>query len=759
MEGGIADESPGAPPGDTERETGRSGLADARITSSSSSATFVALPREYGPLVRYLSPLALVVVAALLTMMFESQLQRTIYLLFWPAVIISAWFGGIGPSFFASLMSVTMVDYLFVTPRFSLTLQDPNDLFTFVVFIFTGLVVSTLTGRLRLERTRAAIAASSNATLASDLETQSELLAEQTSELEQQLDESQAMSEELEQSSAELAARTAESEAAERYTRSILESIADPFVVQDSAWRFRFINDRAAAVFQRSAHTNGPLIGREVWEVYPELLGTQFEREMRRAASERVPVSFEAFYPQTGTWSQTYCYPLPDGGLATQWKDITQRKSAEEAADYLARASDVLAESLDYETTLTKLAQLVVPRLADWCAVEILYENGKSRQLAVAHVDPAKVRWAHEMNKRYPPDLDATTGVPNVLRTGKPEIYPDISDEMIAAGAVDEEHLRISRELGLRSAMVVPLIARDRTVGALTFVSAESGRRYTDTDLRLAMELARRAALAVDNARHHRAVLDARTEAEQLRLSAEVANMAKTQFLATMSHELRTPLNAIAGYTELLRMGLRGPTTPEQEEDLARISRSQRHLLSLINDILNFARLDAGRVEYDTRLIPITELLDGLESMVGPQLVAQQLTFSSDACEAGLTVRADAEKVRQVLLNLLANSVKFTHPAGRIDITCDADDSTVRIHVRDTGIGIPADRLDTIFEPFVQVNRSLTRPTEGTGLGLAISRDLARGMQGDLTVKSTPGVGSIFTLSLPRGELTADGGR
>ena len=757
MEGGIANDTPGAPAGDTEREIARPAVADARTTTASSSATLVPLPREYGPLARYLFTLALIAVAALLTMGLESQLQRTIFLLFWPAIIIGAWFGGIGPAILASVLSVATVDFLFVAPRYSLTLQDPNDLFTLSVFVFTSLVVSTLTGRLRLERARASIAASSNATLASDLETQSELLAEQASELEQQLDESQAMSEELEQSSAELAARTAESEAAERYTRSILESIADPFVVQDSEWRFRFINDRAAAIFKRSPHADESLIGREVWEVYPELLGTSFEREMRRAAGERVPVSFETFYPQTGTWSQMFCYPLPDGGLATQWKDITLRKKAEEAADYLAQASALLAESLDYETTLTKLAQLVVPRLADWCAVEVLYENGKSRQLAVAHVDPKKVQWAHEINERYPPDPNSATGVPNVLRTGKPEIYPEISDEMIAAGAVDEEHLKISRQLGLKSAMVVPLIAHDRTVGALTFVSAESGRRYTEEDLVLAMELARRAALAVDNARHHRAALDARTEAEHLRLAAEVANMAKTQFLATMSHELRTPLNAIAGYTELLRMGLRGPTTQEQEEDLARISRSQRHLLSLINDILNFARLDAGRVEYDTRLVAVSDLVDGLESMVGPQLGAQRLTFTCDAGDVGLTVRADAEKVRQILLNLLANSVKFTDSGGRIGITCDAVDSTVRIHVRDTGIGIPADRLETIFEPFVQVNRSLTQQTEGTGLGLAISRDLARGMSGELTVESSPGVGSVFTLSLPRG--TTDGRR
>jgi signal transduction histidine kinase len=298
--------------------------------------------------------------------------------------------------------------------------------------------------------------------------------------------------------------------------------------------------------------------------------------------------------------------------------------------------------------------------------------------------------------------------------------------------------------------MVVPLVAHSRVVGALTFVSAESGRRYTQADLDLALELARRAALAVDNARHHRAALDARSQAMQSAKEAEDANAAKTQFLATMSHELRTPLNAIAGYTELLRMGLRGPTTPDQDRDLDRITRSQQHLLSLINDILNFARLEAGRVEYDLRRVPVAELLGGLEAMIGPQLVQQSLHFTCDAGEDDLTVLADAEKVNQILLNLLANSVKFTDSGGEIAIKCDGDAHQVHIRVHDDGIGIPAERLESIFEPFVQVNRSLTTSSGGTGLGLAISRDLARAMQGELTVESEPGRGSTFTLSLPR---------
>jgi signal transduction histidine kinase/PAS domain-containing protein len=720
-------------------------------TITSTHAATVPVPRVHSIAVRYLSALGMVAVSTLLTMAIESNLQRTIFLLFWPAVIFAAWFGGTGPAIFTSVLSVVVVDYLFVAPRGFISIDDPLDLFTFALFLFTSFVVSTLTGRLRDERMRAALAAANNASLATELEMQSEILSQQAAELEQQLEESQVMSEELEQSSAELAARTAESENAEHFTRGILESIADPFVVQDAEWRFRFINERARDIFRQTVGDGqGDIIGRVVWDVYPQLIGSNIEQEMRRAATQRRPVSFEAYYPATGSWSLLYCYPLPDGGLATQWKDITARKRAEESAEFLSKASIVLAESLDYETTLTKLAHIIVPRLADWCAVEILYEDGKSRQLAVAHVDPAKVQWAHELNRRYPPDPNSTTGVPNVLRTGKPELYPDIPDELLVAGAKDAEHLRISRELGLKSAMVVPLIAHERTVGALTFVSAESGRRYTNDDLQLALELARRAALAVDNARHHRAALDARSLAEHSARAAEDANKAKTQFLATMSHELRTPLNAIAGYAELLRMGLRGPTTPEQDVDLARISRSQQHLLSLINDILNFARLEAGRVEYDSIRITVSDLLSGLESMVGPQLAAQELEFTCDPVDENLAVRADAEKVHQVLLNLLANAVKFTDKGGKVAIGCDADDEKVHIRVHDTGIGIPTERLDSIFEPFVQVNRSLTSTSGGTGLGLAISRDLARGMNGELSVSSEIGQGSTFTLSLPR---------
>jgi PAS domain S-box-containing protein len=266
---------------------------------------------------------------------------------------------------------------------------------------------------------------------------------------------------------------------------------------------------------------------------------------------------------------------------------------------------------------------------------------------------------------------------------------------------------------------------------------------------------------------HARTELESvRMEADQARRRAEEANMARSQFLTMMSHELRTPLNAIGGYAQLLEMGVRGSVTRDQKEDLARIQAAQRHLLGLINSVLNFAKLEAGHVHYDMADVPLMASLEGVEALVAPQMRARGLDYVLRADPAlpcdprEIEVRADEEKLRQIMVNLLTNATKFTEPGGSVTVTfsvragaAGADGAAtemVAVKIADTGIGIAAGRLESIFEPFVQVNRRLSSSDEGVGLGLAISRDLARAMNGELMAESALGVGSSFTLLLPR---------
>jgi PAS domain S-box-containing protein len=631
-------------------------------------------------------------------------------------------------------------------------------------------------------------------------------IAAHRAELEAHAKALEVLNEQLRQANEELRVARESADAAEHYVSGVLSAITDPLVINDREWRYRYMNDAAARALAPTHGDGRGVLGRILWEAYPDLVGTRFEREMRRVQEEGVPVTFQELYVKRATWSEQRCYPLADGGVLTIWKDITKEKRAAERVHYLSQASVILASSLDYETSVGQLAQLLVPELADWCGVQLLDENGRLRQLAVAHVDPAKIRWARAINERYPVDMSAPTGVPHVLRTGKSEMYVDISDEMLQHAAVDDDHLEMLRELGMTSVLIVPLRARGRVTGAMSLVSAESGRVYTDAEQSLAEQLAERAAIAIDNARlfteteaARRALEESQEElaqtneelaqtneelaqineelsqtneelevtneelaektqlAEQSRAEADRANRSKADFLAHMSHELRTPLNAIAGYSELMEMGLHGPLTPEQVEDLRRIKRSQRHLLSLINDVLNFAKLEAAHVSYDIKPVRIRDAVLALETLIAPQVAAKQLHYETLEIDPNLFAQGDAEKIQQILLNLLSNSVKFTEPGGRIAVGADRTGNVVCIEVSDTGCGIPADKKESVFEPFVQLERTLSSPHQGTGLGLAISRDLARGMGGELTLESTPGSGSRFQLRLPASDAKSHG--
>ena len=247
----------------------------------------------------------------------------------------------------------------------------------------------------------------------------------------------------------------------------------------------------------------------------------------------------------------------------------------------------------------------------------------------------------------------------------------------------------------------------------------------------------------------HAALAIALDEADEARRMAEHANNAKTQFLRAMSHELRTPLNAISGYTEILEMGIRGVVNPAQVKDLGRIKRASAYLLRLINDVLTIARLEGARPLHLIS-IAVNPVLAEVEEFCILQAKANGLTLTAVPCHHQIFATADAERFQQILLNLITNAVKFTPKGGNITVTCDDDTDAVRVRVSDTGVGIRSLDIDRVFEPFVQIDRHLTTATQqGVGLGLSISRELARAMSGDLSVESTEGVGSTFTLTLP----------
>ena len=301
---------------------------------------------------------------------------------------------------------------------------------------------------------------------------------------------------------------------------------------------------------------------------------------------------------------------------------------------------------------------------------------------------------------------------------------------------------------------VLPLIVEGRVFGALG-AAFDTPQAFDEDDRALAMAVAQQCAQALERARLFEAERKARREAEVAMLAAEAANRAKGEFLATMSHELRTPLNAIAGHAQLIEMGLHGQVTEAQREALTRIELAQRHLLGLVNDVLNFARVQAGRIEYDIRPVHLAELLAAAEPLIGPQLQAKGLAYDTAVPDDALAL-ADRDKLIQVLLNLLSNAVKFTPSGGEVRVECaersdgTGDPDTMFLRVSDTGVGIPREKLAEIFDPFIQVDMSAAGRKGGTGLGLAISRDLTRGMGGDLRVRSTVGAGTTFTVALPR---------
>jgi PAS domain S-box-containing protein len=465
----------------------------------------------------------------------------------------------------------------------------------------------------------------------------------------------------------------------------------------------------------------------------------------RWAASVRSGAPFDMELRLRDRGRQSYRWHLirtiaakDEAGAVVRWfgtsTDIHEQKRAEESSRYLAEASAALAGVVDYESTLQKVANLAVPHFADWSAVDVANGDGTMRRLAVAHQDADKIGLAHELMRDYPPDPRAPGGALGVLRTGRPEIVAEITDDMLVRGAKDERHLRLIRSLGLRSYICVPLVVSGNPLGVLTFVTAESGRTYTGADLALAVDLAHRAGVAIENTRLYLALRD--------------ADRRKDEFLATLAHELRNPLAPIRNALQILKMPRVDAKTIERSRDM--MERQVEQLVRLVDDLLDVSRVMRGKIELRREAVELATVVARAVETVQPLVDAQRHELTVHLPTESLPLDADPVRLAQVVGNLLTNAAKYTEPGGHIRLTAGREGGEAVLRIRDDGIGIAPDVLPRIFELFVQVDHASTKAQGGLGIGLTLVKNLV-GMHGGSVEARSAGLGQgcEFTVRLP----------
>jgi PAS domain S-box-containing protein len=557
-------------------------------------------------------------------------------------------------------------------------------------------------------------------------------------------------------------------ESEERYRRT-LDSMLEGCQIIGFDWRYLYINDASA---RQGKMTKEALLGRTMMEVYPGIEQTDMIAVLQQCQKERTPAHIEnefAFPDGTTGWFELSIQPAPEGIFILSI-DITQRKkfekeitealdreqkariAAEEAQQRLAFLADVgsaLASSLDYHKTLAAIAELSVPQIADWCTVDMLKPDGTLNRLAVVHTDPAKRTLAYELQKRYPPDPKAPSGVYNALRTGQPEFYPIIMEELLEAAVLDEEQMDIFKELGLRAAITVPITVRDQPVGVITLVMAESNRLYDEKDLSLAVELANRAGLAIDNARLYHEANKLNEELEQRvqerTAQLEAANKELEAFSYSVSHDLRAPLRSINGFSQALLEDYYEDLEDQAQHYLERVIAASKKMADLIDDMLTLSRLT--RNEMKLKRVHLSDLVEEIATQLQQREETERTVEFVIAPE--VFVQADVHLIRIALVNLLDNAWKFTakQPSACIEFGVEPQqDGKAAYFVRDNGAGFEMAYADKLFGAFQRLHTVTEFP--GTGIGLATVQRVVRRHGGQVWAEGAVGQGATFYFTL-----------
>lgn len=411
--------------------------------------------------------------------------------------------------------------------------------------------------------------------------------------------------------------------------------------------------------------------------------------------------------------------------------DITDRKRIEKNLQFLAEASRILSSSLDYQTTLNNVAILAVPEIGDWCTIDILNKEGDVQQVAVAHKNPKKVKWAKELRKKQPVDMSAAQGLPQVLRTGKSELYPLITDEMLVALSKSKAQLKLMRTIGFTSALIVPLTRQGTPIGAITFVSTDSKRQYNEADLAMAEELAARASLAIENAWLYKGSKDAIT--------------LRDDFISVASHELKTPITSVKIFTQVLQHHSEQIGDKKAVIQLTKMDKQIDKLTELIYNLLDISKIQAGRMQFEEKLFDfdtmIHESIELLQHSTNHSIVVNGKTNKK--------VYGDQDRLGQVVSNLISNAIKYSPKSSKVVVHLTTDKKNVIAAVEDFGVGIEKEHLERIFERFYRVFDTNDKTFPGLGIGLYISSEIVKRHHGKFWVESVKGKGSKFFFSLP----------
>jgi signal transduction histidine kinase len=722
-----------------------------------------------------------------LTLLVRPWIPNTQFVFFYAAILVAAVLGGVPLSVFALAAALLLTELFLYDAPGALELSGAMLLRNLPLVLVSATVI------MMLDRHRQARRAAERKTR--EAEALTERLSEQATQLEHQVMESETLAADLEEAGLQLreqadAARRAavKSDKLQRLTGLLLEAVGEPAVARVITHEARAAVDAAGAAvavvrergqldlasvegidataLQTVAGAGAPSLfadslasGEPLWltdaaappQRYPELASLSAEHRAWCALPlrvERHQLGVVVFsFAQPGEFAQEdrsfllllaqQCAQALERARLhdTSLRARVRAEFAERRLELLAEASVRLTASLDYEAALGSMAELLVPDLADWCAVHLHDDQESSRLVSLVHVDRDRAARRRLLESRRRNGGVALTGFEAVVRQGRTHYVEPITDELLRAVAGGDEQLEILRSFQLQSQLTVGIGTEGALRGTMTLGSAESGRVFGEADIRLAVELGRRAGQAVDNARLYQ--------------NTHFASEAKSNFLAVMSHELRTPLNAIIGYSDLLLLGVPSQIPDPARRQIERVRSASDSLLHLVEEVLSFSRIEAGKEEIRISPMDLSVLLTNAVAMIEPLAAEKQLSVELRLPGYPLKLVSDERKIRQIVTNLLSNAVKFTE-RGELRVDAVQTDGEIRVTFSDTGIGIPQEHLEHIFDPFWQVEQPSTRRFGGTGLGLGVARKLTRLLEGRLEVESEEGKGSVFTLTLPR---------